>query len=64
MGLVSRPQHNLLRWEGRCEAMAEGESIMTFFHPSGLQFTGAASPSSTSECDSKLGGRLRGSGVV
>lgn len=44
--------------------MAEGESIMTLLYPSGLQFTGPASPSSTSWCDSRLGGRLGGSEVV
>lgn len=33
MRLFSHPQHNLLRWEGGCEARAEGKSVMTLFHP-------------------------------
>lgn len=57
MKLLSHPQHNLLRWEERCEAMAEGESIMALLYPSDLRFTGPASPSSTSLCDNKLGGK-------
>lgn len=36
--LFSHPQHNLLRWEGRCEAMAEGQSIMTLLYPSDSPF--------------------------
>lgn len=64
MRVSSHPRHNLLRREGRWEAMAEGKSIMTLLYPSGLQCTGPASPSSTSLGDNKLGGRLRGSEVA
>ncbi len=46
MRLFSPPRHNHLRWEGRCEAMAE--SITILLYPSGLQFTGSASSSFTS----------------
>lgn len=55
MRLLSHPQHNLLRWEGGCEPMAEGESIMALLYPSGLRFTVPAS--STSLCENKQGGR-------
>ena len=64
MRLFPHPRDNLLRWEGRCEAIAEGESIMTLLHPSGSHFTGPASPSSISLCHIRLPGRLRGSEVV
>lgn len=30
---AARPQHHLLKSEGGCEAMAEGESIMASLHP-------------------------------
>lgn len=60
MRLFSHPQHNLLRWEGGCEARAEGKSVMTLFHPSGSEFTGRASPSSTRPHGRKLRGRPRG----
>lgn len=63
MRLLSHPQHNLLRWEGGCEAMAKGESIMALLYPSGLRFTGPASSSSTSLSDNKLGGRPGGGGA-
>lgn len=56
MRLLYHPRHNLLRWEWRCKVMAEGESIMTKLHPSGLQCTGPASPSSTSVCGNNLRG--------
>lgn len=58
MRLLSHPQHNLLRWEGGCEPMAEGESIMALLYPSGSRFTVPAS--STSLCENKQEGRYGG----
>lgn len=63
---AAHPQHNLLKLEGGCEAMAEGESIMASLYPSGPQFTWPASSSSSflppSENKLRRTGRRRGGG--
>lgn len=60
MRLFSHSRYYLLSWEGRCEAVAQGKSIMTLLYPGGLEFTWPASPSYTSWRDNKLPGRPRG----
>lgn len=65
MRLLSHPQHNLLKSEGGCEAMAEGESIMAPLYPTGPRFTWPASSSSSSLCEiSWRGGCCGGLGVL